>query len=85
MSSTFIARVAHTDGRTEVKRISFEDARALVGGFVELVYDEASSCVLFVNEDGIRLQLPPNPTYRPYVGVVIAVEPHELALSDFED
>lgn len=80
MSKTFIAHIAHTDGRVEAKRLSFEDAREIVGGFIELAYDEQSACVLMLNEHRADLHLPPNPTYPPYCGTLVAVEPHELAL-----
>ena len=80
IGASFLARVAYTDGRVEPRRLSFVDARELVGGFIELVYEERSALVLLVNQDARELALPPNPTHTPYHGVVIAVEPHELVL-----
>ena len=51
-----------TDGRIEDvnAELSLEEMQEFVGGYIEAVATGVAGVVLIVNEDGIRLDLPPN-------------------------
>lgn len=75
-------RVIHTDGTETAlavagRRPSLEELQAAVGGYIELVRVKGGE--LWVNEDGLSLQLPPNPAASLIAGVYI-VGPAVLAL-----
>lgn len=53
-------------------RLTYDQLSQAVGGYVEFVYSPFSgNPIMAVNENGIRLELPPNPQAREWLAVCL--------------
>lgn len=65
----YVHTLIKPDGTQETleRKMSFEEAQKIVGGYVQVVKARDAKLCLLVNEDGIMLGLPHNKTATPLV------------------
>src|SRR4051794_27201241 len=89
---TQVYLVLTTDGNVRVMEtkgyMTLETMKEIVGGYIEIVnFGNADDIIIVANEEGLLLDLPPNPFFLGIVGNIILAksEPPEIAGLTGED